>query len=499
MRQLESHQLQEVESLIIKNEKVRAVKKIREILSTTNFENYRLDLSNLCRRSGNPLMGLKLLRGKIFSETKIPSPAEVISYSASLYQVGCHFEANEKLHEVFQRFQDLNDQDKQDVVFHLGLLEMSRWNYHKASRYFQQALKLKSLSEYRRNLCVLNLASCYSFYGKFFKAINLFKKIIDTTDESNFSLLHLSALEGLAQCYFYQSKYDDAIQLLQSQIISDNISIEMMRLKKWYCLAQLKKQTNSILYLEQMKKLRQINLVQFYFEEVRDCDFYLGLFENNMNDLTKIYFGTQFSGFKKKILYHLPQFQPNESWHHDLDLVGIEEQRKDRSFLSIDLDFYKKLTNLQRKLLYCLMRDFYRPISMGEIYSFVYDHAYFDPMTTPDRIRRSIYNLNKTLKQLHIPFYINSYSGFYILTATIGCRLMMQKKSLISFSQIEKMKKDQIFKVNQWRSCQEISEQQGWSRSKTQRWLKSLLDKRQILSRGSFKDRKYKCKSLRST
>ena len=173
---------------------------------------FRCRLSNLCRRVGWTNESLQLLRDLFHPDTTLqPTIEEQLSYGASLAAIGIRSEAKQRLLKLLQ---SPSQAIQSQVLLHLGLLEMSQWNYSGAKKYFLKLVKNTSTSSYQKLIGFLNLGACYSYSSQFALAEKVLLKVYQQAQKQNLKLIAINALEVLAQGAFFQSNQTKAIEYL---------------------------------------------------------------------------------------------------------------------------------------------------------------------------------------------------------------------------------------------------------------------------------------------
>ena len=71
---------------------------------------------------------------------------------------------------------------------------------------------------------------------------------------------------------------------------------------------------------------------------------------------------------------------------------------------------------LLHRLLHLLTEDLYQPLTLGKIFSRLFNGEYFDPNSSPDRVHQVVKRLRAWLRSEKIPLDIQEAGGFYRLT-----------------------------------------------------------------------------------
>lgn len=426
--------LSKIDQLIRQGQIKTAAKEIFLIYKTQKIpDQNRLEIANLARRSGQPLLSLKILSPfikKNLERLRPLLPSEKISYAAGLISLGALTEAEDMLLGP-----DLNDEPMR--WFYLGLSAMAEWNYIKAKKYLQKYLKCKTLTGYQIHTANLNLATSLLVLGENHSAGMIIQSEINQLNANTEALLISFFKELEIQWLIAEKKYDQAIVVLNSLVkyLKNQSTLYDLNIQKWNLAVQFyaKKMTEPELKksLDQLEIQAQTNEA---FELLREIDFYRALFLKDQQAWSRIYFGTESPSYIQRIESNLGKWPGNlasiwipQTWQKNKFSLETNDQKNQEIFdknddslltrtstsnsekntLNVCLDIANPKLNeinsgsLQHQLLWLIAKDLYRPISLGALFHGLYPNEKFDPWTSKERVLKLV---NRTQKSIDKKF-----------------------------------------------------------------------------------------------
>ncbi len=368
--------------------------------------------ADLSRRCGLFFLGLKILTPYVrsqFIDIK-PTESELITYSALLIKIGSFDEAISRLQKI-----------PANNVFALQFLAFayqSQWNFKKAIPLFEEIELSKELSSYQQCVIKVNLASAYLEVNYLKKAKIKLNELINLTRLNKWDLLQLNVLELVTQLYIEQKNYEVA----ESYIYQTEVLLHMLKLgnennryflliNKNFALLKLKSSDIDLKNngLKLMTQIRNNAESGNYWELVRECDFHIARFTKDLNLANHLYYGSASSHFIKKITDYFPKstllkkycLEFNAEANVENNLLNLVDGYWNLKSDSLDLNSVPLL------LLIILVNDFYRPQSLGAIFSSLYPGEFFNPQTSPKRVFQALHRLRGILKEKKIPLYFD--------------------------------------------------------------------------------------------
>lgn len=142
------------------------------------------------------------------------------------------------------------------------------------------------------------------------------------------------------------------------------------------------------------------------WEIVRHCDFEIARLTKDSRLFAHVFFGTPSDGARSRFLADRPSeidLPPTYVWGSSEGVIfDLEKARTDDGRITV------KAGHILHKTLTCLLRDFYRPIEMAELFSEIYPGEVFNSKSSPGRLFTTIYRVRCWLKSNCIPVEVEN-------------------------------------------------------------------------------------------
>lgn len=423
--------LVEQDRLIKNAQGVFAKKNIRKINWSQVTEGVRYDILDIARRLQMPFLIIKNLYRDIRVLPKSIDevlPQYVMIYASSLAKIGAFQEAW-SLFEVIKSRKEIQPL----IHLHMGMALVSQWNYAQASIYFEKYLASPALTDYQKLIGQINFVSCLVVNGELERA----KKILQVFDdlEKTYPLLFLNSRELLLQIYSNEQSFEKAILLCQQ--VKDNINFVSSGLyyhfiRKWELINDSRLHGRlSPDWIKFQNSAKENN----EFEIVRDLDFFRVLIDRDEKLLMKLYLGTPFEIYKKRII-NVFRLTATDKFEYLIEFEG----RKRKKVTIIDANeelLYdgQKIKILPKKagqLIRCLTKDIYRPIYLGDLFGSIYQGEYFNPFSSPKRLEKLIQRVQIYFENNQINFKVVSKAKTYWLNLNADIKILISEKNIRS-------------------------------------------------------------------
>ncbi len=444
-----------------------------------------VQFANLGRRVGAPLFSLRLLQPLIRQEVDRLHPAtseELTVYASVLARVGITSEAQEILEKV-------KGPHNPEAYLYLAHIAIYGWNYKAATVLLKKYIRLSRVDGYRRFIAEMNLLSAQTAEENFLEADRLFAKLeIELATHSHHLLLG-NAYELAAQAALVKRQFPQARQYLEKSkaLLQTSQGVYLLYAEKWSCLVDLyeKKdrhqlQAHDLISLQNVKARAQESKD---WETLRDCDLYDALLAGNKEKLNFVMIGTPYSSYRQRAM----RLSSSRIGYAQKAILG-NGNGDDGLLFDLQLGFCPKRPAVslvkEPKLLTCLRTlasDFYRPVSIGQMYTAVYPGEYFNPYSSPQQVRNLIQRLRKWAQENELPFEIQMKNHEMKLVLGAGLNLLVHKsyKERAQAPNVILAKVKSIFGPNPF-SSQELAETLGVSQRTARRWVEHGLSKRRL-------------------
>lgn len=420
------NKLNAIDELIRKGNQKEAERLFRQISYRDIKRDILVSYCDTARRLNLASLILKSLKSIYFLDREGVSQAteqEKLYYAIGLSRIGA-FSESKKL------FSEINHNITPEVLFYSAQNDMIQWDYTSSEKKLNLYLK-RPLSFYQKLVVQVNLLASNIGGLKFSKAhdtlsilLGVFKDAqnSETNDRKNVQLLYFNTIGLAIQLYYLSGDYDKALDFCKTShiIIPGLQSRYEFLIKKWNLILNLKKDKSQITQFHQFQGevLRMKD-----WETVRDLDFFKASILRDDNLFLKLYFGSPFSSYRKRILsLYTPDFEIPNGFEWILKNSN-ENSYKEKEYHNELFNEYQKVNNRNlfsfnnqkhlQKLFYVLTSDFYRPISWGTIFAELYPNEHFNIFTSYNRVYLNIKRLRKIFKVKLLPIEVVSLNGFF--------------------------------------------------------------------------------------
>lgn len=431
---------------------------------------WRLPLAQICRRAGLESLGMKLLirliRPGNGKESVTAKPAELAEYAVLLLRTGA-------LTESAQLLEDIDASLVPEAYLYRSFYRFHCFDFAGAIPELEAYVGLQN-DPYFRLVGQVNLAFAQVSAGQK-GALSSIEEALSIAQEKGHARLSSNCQALRAQLLLKQGRFSearDALDIAQS-LFGQASTHDRKFISKWLAFLE-GKETRSV---EPILAFRQTAIASDDWDGAREADLhYLGLsFEPwRFNHLI---FGTPYQAYRAQICRELGR-RPEQTHF----LFG-NPSAPCFDLISCEIDG-KPVLNAGRKshqLVDVLLRDFYRPLPVGGLFSEIFPDEYFDVYTSPDRIHQLIRRTRRWLEASGAPVRIMSVRGKYSLRidsqrgADICFRIPLHRHSVDFMSlHFEELKRQ--FPVKSVFSAKEAKLKTGLSRTSIQRLINWALE-----------------------
>lgn len=381
---------------------------------------HRAGFAQIAMRLSLYYWGLRALTRIVRPEDPLASPATALEksvYAALLLRVGASSEGHAILRTI-------KDSRLPEVPLYLAQREVLCWRYHAAIPHFRRYLKSAGLTPYQVLVGKLNLAACYVADRRFNEAKVLLGPLIAELKALNLNLLAGNALELMGQLHLNTGNRPEAEACLLEALKLLGQSNRRYRLyvEKWLTVLGLMNLKDEAPQLPQSARSRlhavidQAKAVSDW-ETVRDCELHEACLFDDSQLLQKVAFGTPFQGYQARIRRLVPEFKPAKTW-----TLGFASAA---ATTIVELETIQDLSPLPLLLFKNLTRDFYKPISTGELHQRLYPDEYFNPLSSPQKIATLVQVLRAWFAAHALPLRIVARNREYRLEGDPGIGIIL--------------------------------------------------------------------------
>jgi len=471
--------LKVIERLIKAQQMLEALQLLSKIPTKKAPEETTIELASLARRAGNPKLALeklKFLIQEVNEKKRKPTPSLLLEWGAALINLRAAQAGIKKLEKV-------NSTLHPKALLYLAFGYFSKWDYETSLPLLYHYIELE-MDPYWRSIGKLNLCAAQLFCNEPEKALaGIHSLFLDPRFSKN-KIVRLNLNELFLQSQIRLGDFCSAHRLLQKvqrEGFSKN-NLFSLFYEKWAWILKLQESgyTNSVKTTQQQLARKALTLK--HDETLRDLDFWQAKITKKEDLISKLWFGTPHSAFKKRIEREM-SFTPPLHWNYVLK----PKENGQQSEFSLDLasatlaknavqyDLGFSQNSLSHRLLIELSNDLYAPKSLLEIYDSLFSGEVYSSINGPTRFHQALFRLRSALKNCGQPLEVCVKNQNYSLTSKAPLQLiystqMPRSKNQSSIEILKTSFQNSPFKRNEAQKVLKTSERT------TNRILKAAIE-----------------------
>lgn len=369
---------------------------------------YLVRFANVCRRAGLLPQGLRLLAPAIRRDRKTllggeATPEEVVEYAALLQRSGA-------VDEAIRLLQTVNMETVPTAYLFRAFCHFMRWEYAAAVPLLEAYLR-RDLEPYARATAEVNLAAALNGAQHFDRALAVLDDCLETCRRNGYVRLTGNCYELKSQVLIQQGRWAEAQTNVESArlLLLEDKTLDAFFVEKSLTIMEAlrSRSTEPLLGLQKRAVEKQA------WETAREADFVRLQLTSEEPVLERLYFGTPFPAYHERVLRRIGRL-PSKSRHS----VGEGPVSYDVFTGEGQGGSLLKIGSAAHRLLSILLRDFYRPWTMGALFSELFPGQLYDISSSPERVHQAMYRLRRWLREAAIPAAIGEANGLYKFVVT---------------------------------------------------------------------------------
>lgn len=486
--------IDEIDTLIRRGEIRKAQEALIKICESRVPHDEVTEVASLARRASLPLLAVRLLNPLVRPSGKQKQQAsdEVrAEYAVSLTYLGANEEAVALLKSV-------DSSVCPQALLYTAFAQFNQWDYAGAIPILNRYMGLSSLLPYQKAVGSLNLAAALVHERYFEKANNLLTDLLKETTRQQWTLIHGDVLHLLAENCLNQENWGAAERYLKEakQFLGTSGGANAFLLKKWEVVLHLKRHKLTDSLVQELQSVKAEAKARFLWEVVRDCDKYSAIAQKDAGLLTHLYYGTPFASYRRLIEkdWGKPlQIPLSYTWHlkRKKEITEVFDILSGGKAPSGDR---LKVGQVPERLLATLCTDFYRPFRTATLHSQLFPDEFFHPASSPPKVYEAVRRLREWFQENKLPLKIDENEGFYHLTASKPCALLLRAEAPVESSQRRLLLRlKELWPLNPF-SSKEVSEALSVSPRTSLRLLKQAEKEGELTATGKFRTTLYRFK-----
>ena len=475
--------IQDLENLVRSGQFAKVAEFLRSMKLGKIARMEQLAYANIATRIGDLRIALRILNPTIRGQTsEPPTPEEKIQYANALRKLGAVSEAEEILRSIDARALP-------EAFLHLAFCLVSRWEYVEAISLLESFLASPGVAPYRRSVAQVNLLAALVHEQRHDEVSGVLMELQKVVGPTETPLLHGNVLELRAQLAIQTREWDSAISLLAEAAAlmrQADGSVGSLQIDKWRVVAMAEKERRAPIELRTIQK-RAIE--QGQWEAARDCEYHLAKFAQDEPSLLRLYFGTPYGSYRRKIEKLVREVPDTWDWSFGPLSEGSFDLAR---AASLDGSLQLKAGHMSHRLLIALSQDFYRPASVISLFSQIFSGDYFNPDTSPNRVHQGLKRLRGWLEENRAPARLEESSGHYRLQIIRGNAIRLSRDPLSTSHQELELTKLRAALAGQEFTAKEAESVLGCSRASTQRLLRWASERGKLKLEGHTNRARYR-------
>lgn len=387
-----------------------------------------IEVAALCRRNSQPVLAIRLLNPIVRTTGKQAAAAtiaEKAEYAASLTYIGA-------AEEALNILKSLDASSEPQVCLFTAFAYFAQWDYAAAIPLLEQYCALSNITPYQKVIGQTNLAAAYVHERNARGADSLLNHVLKETARNNWKFLHRDALHLLAEHQLLNKDFSSARDTLHKAefFLKQSEDLNTFYLHKWSAILELNEKGPTAETLKVLNTFRREAVAKQNWEACRDCDRFEALARRDEVLLIRVYYGTPFHSYRERLLkdWGTSSVIPDSYvWHvNDKKTIGpvfdlLSGKRGPQGGRL-------KTGQVPERLLSLLCSDFYRAIRSATVFGCIFPDELYNPVVSPRRVHEAVRRLRLWLANQKVPLVIEEENGFYRLSTSKPCALLLHSK-----------------------------------------------------------------------
>lgn len=371
-----------------------AAKEFRNISLSKLLTSEQVAIAKLGRRVGQTTKALRILQNKLSSINTIEKQTDDFNaeYAVLLTLNGCVDEAMHTLENASVK--------NPNVLIAKAWAYFEKWEYSKAIPILKKYILLQK-EDYQKIAGYINLAEAYIGAGFPDNSLLILSKSIYECQKNNYLRLLANSLHIRAMAYQHlgQLKKSNTDIYKALNVFGNTKTSDSFLIYRQLYINKTIQYKNP----EFLDKFKLMALENAEYESLRYADYWLLKIKFNQNRFLKLYYGTSYLDFQKKLKMNFPQGQLKSYYiYGNKNFPCLDLTTEPLKFNNKNLNLTKQI----HRLLLILIQDQYNPARLGNIFSAVIPDSFYMVNDSNILIHQAIKRLRHWLKQNKIPLRI---------------------------------------------------------------------------------------------
>lgn len=307
---------------------------------------------------------------------------------------------------------------------------VAQWDYAGSIPLLTRYVGLRDLDPYDRLVGKVNLAAALVYEGRKVRATALLRELLHETSLRGYQFALGRVMEISAQHFIAQRRWDEAEALLEQarRRLGETLTLESLYVRKFRALVDYLRAGDGS-HSRALDDVRAESIRRRDWETARDCDRATALVTKDERLLAKLWFGTPYPSYREKLARAFGATGAAIPESYAWNPRGEGKPRATLDLLTGRVDGKSiGLTpgSVRQRMLVALSSDFYRPLRIATLHAALYPGQFYHPERSPALLHDVYYRLRLIFDERRVPLAIEEADGFYRLTATKPCAVLVR-------------------------------------------------------------------------
>lgn len=361
-----------------------------------------LPFANIARRAGLIALGLKTLRPLI-----VWGPGNAISQATAqeVAEYGVLLQKSGAVQDALRALTQVKESEVADVLLYRTFCHFSRWEYPTAIPLLESYIR-EERRLYNRLVGRVNLASALIEVGRHKDALAQIEDNIAAIRSGNFTRLEANCLELRAQVKYHENDFKGARADLSDAAarLGDSRTHDLFSIRKWAAIVEATECQDPT----PLVRIRVEAVNRRHWESVREMDRFLLRVRFEPELFVRLYFGTPHAFYRERLTAEF-----SEQTLPDHCILGFDGAK----IMDLVTGQIKGTAEIPpsaiHRLIGAMTKDFYRPNSLGGLFSDLFPREHFDIFSSPNRLHQLIFRTRHWLSANGVAASLVELDGSY--------------------------------------------------------------------------------------
>jgi hypothetical protein len=441
---------------------------------------WRLPLARICRRATLIATGMRLLSPVVRPSNGRKSDAterEIAEYSVLLIRTGA-------VKEALSLLERINAEAAPESLLFRAFGHFTDWDYAPAVPLLERYLRA-DLPEYQSFIGKVNLASALVATDREEEALPLLASNIEYALSHGHSRLRANCLEMRAQLHIRHSRYAQALKDLEqaAKDLGGSQTNDQLFVRKWLAVTDALMSGNP----EPIEKFCEEASARREWDSLRDAHLQSLRVDFDRARFNFLYFGTPFASYRmtmERILGQKP----------DTQVIELGRGKRVLDFVTgkLPADLKDGQGRSPHQVLEILLRDFYRPLNAGGLFSALFPNESFNIFSSPGRVHQALRRTRQWIARHKLPLELNEEGGVFRIETGAGVTLrlpLVREPVEEHFLKLRELR--DRFGRSEYFSTADVSKASEFSRATLKRFLRWAVDEGHLHQFGEARATRY--------